>query len=150
MGQLGECQATGSVREVRVGEATFEQFLCPVPDSDLIRIYMLDITERKQHEVRLNRLNLLLLTIRSINEYLLVAENEEALYRFVCDALKGFEDVVGVIIGIKGRPCVEAAAWAGFSEEFISSQEIRWDESALGAASWASLRAKGSQLWLPI
>jgi putative nucleotidyltransferase with HDIG domain len=134
--------ATGSgdrqevVREVRVGNATFEQFICPVPESDLIRIYMLDITERKEHEVRLIRLNLLLLTIRNINEYLLVAESEEALYRFVCEALKGFEAIVGVIIGTRLPDYVlQPVAWAGFSEEMTSTLLIRWDESALGGGA---------------
>jgi putative nucleotidyltransferase with HDIG domain len=138
LGDIPVVMASGErqevVREVRVGDATFEQFLYPVPDSDLIRIYMLDISERKQHEVRLNRLNLLLLSIRNINEHLLVAENEEALYRFVCGELKGLEDIVGVIIGIKQPDHVlKPIAWAGFSEAMISALDIRWDESAQGA-----------------
>lgn len=140
LGVLGDVSAAmGSgerqevVREVRVGNLTFEQFLYPVPESDLIRIYMLDITERKAHEVKLNRFNLLLLTIRSINEYLLVATSEEALYRFVCEALKGFEDIVGVIIAIRQPDYVlKPVAWTGFSEAMISALVIRWDDSALG------------------
>ena len=127
----GVCQET--VRELCVGNATFEQFLYPVPESDLLRIYMLDITERKAHEVKLNRLNLLLLTIRNINEYLLVAESEEALYRFVCEALKGFEGIVGVVIATRLPDYVlKPVAWAGFSEAMIAALRIRWDESALG------------------
>lgn len=130
---MGDGERQEVVREVRVGDAMFEQYLYPVPESSLTRIYMLDITERKEHEVKLNRLNRLLLTIRNINEYLLVAKSEEALYRFVSEALKGLEDIVGVIIGIKQPDYVlKPVAWAGFSETAISALSIRWDQSALG------------------
>jgi response regulator RpfG family c-di-GMP phosphodiesterase len=120
-------------REVKVGSSTFEQFLYPVPDSDRIRIYMLDITERKEHEVKLDRINRLLLAIRNINEYLLVAKSEEALYRFACEVLKGLENIVGVIIAVKQPDYVlKPVAWAGFSNEMISALNLRWDKSATG------------------
>lgn len=120
-------------REIRVGNATFEQFLYPVPHSELIRIYLLDITERKAHEVKLNRLNLLLLTIRNINEYLLVAESEAALFGFVCEALKGFEDIVGVVIGLRQPDYVlKPVAWAGFNEALMAALVVRWDVAAPG------------------
>lgn len=121
------------VRELVVGDSTFEQYLSPVPGSNLVRIYLMDITERKAHEVRLNRLNQLLLTIRRINEYLLVAESEEAMYRFVCEALKGLDGIVGVIVGINQPDyTMKPVAWAGFSEEAMAALSIRWDKSASG------------------
>jgi len=154
LGVLGEVSAAmGSgerqevVREVRVGNATFEQFLYPVPESELTRIYMLDITELKTHEVKLNRLNLRLLTIRNINEYLLVTESEEALYRFVCDALKGFERIVGVIIATRLPDHVlKPVAWAGFSEAMISALAIRWDASALGGGIMGTAAREGKPI----
>ncbi len=121
------------LRELGVGNAVFEQYLYPVPDSDLVRIYLMDITGRKANEVDLKRLNHLLLTIRRINEYLLVADSEETLYRFACEALKGLEDIVGVIIGINLPEYVlKPVAWAGFSEEMMSTLNLRWDKSATG------------------
>jgi len=130
-GALGDGERKRSVREVRVGDATFEQFFYPVPDSDLTRIYMLDITEREKHEARLNRINLLLLTIRKINEYLLVADSQEALYRFVCEALKGLEDIAGVVIGIKLPDyMLKMVAWAGFSDAMVSALDVRGDATA--------------------
>ncbi len=121
------------VRELRVGSAIFEQHLYPVPESDLVRIYLMDITDRKEHEVRLDRLNRLLLTIRRINEYLLVAESEEAMYRFVCEALKGLDDIVGVIVGLSQPDYVlKPVAWAGFSEAAMAGLGTRWDKSAAG------------------
>lgn len=138
LGDLPAACANGerkeSVREVTVGSATFEQFIYPVPGSDRSRIYMLDITERKAHEIKLRRINRLLLAIRNINEYSLVAESEEALYRFVCEALKGLDDIVGVVIAVKQPDYVlKPIAWAGFSEAMISTLRILWDESSLGS-----------------
>jgi response regulator RpfG family c-di-GMP phosphodiesterase len=130
---VGNGERREVVRELRVGQATFEQHLYPVPGSDRTRIYLMDITSRKNHEIRLGRLNQLLLTIRGINEYLLVVENEEALYRFVCEALKGLEGIVGVIVGIRLPDHVlKPVGWAGFSMEMASSLSVRWDNSPLG------------------
>ncbi|WP_300179626.1 HD domain-containing phosphohydrolase [Rhodoferax sp.] len=121
------------VREVNVDNATFEQFLYPVPHSEMVRIHLLDITERKVDEARLRRLNLLLLTIRNINEYLLVAESEAALYHFVCEALKGLEDVIGVIISLRQPDhTLNHVAWAGFSETMMADLVVRWDGSEFG------------------
>ncbi|MDD5057346.1 MAG: response regulator [Sideroxydans sp.] len=122
-----------AVREISIGNATFEQFLSPVPERDLIRIYMLDITERKQHEVKLNRLNQRLNTLRNIDEFLLAAESEEALFRVVCAALRGLDDTVGVIIASRQTGYVlKPVAWAGFDETMIAALNIRWDDSEYG------------------
>lgn len=137
LGEMPAVQENGErkevVRELRVGSVTFEQHLYPVPGNDLVRVYLMDITERKEHEVRLNRLNQLLLTIRRINEYLLVAESEEAMYRFACESLKGLDGIVGVIVGINLPDYVlKPVAWAGFNEETMSILIVRWDNSAAG------------------
>lgn len=52
---MGSDERPEVVRELRVGSATFAQFLYPVPQSDLVRIYMLDITERKRSEEALKK-----------------------------------------------------------------------------------------------
>jgi response regulator RpfG family c-di-GMP phosphodiesterase len=135
---LGDLAAIGSggkevVREFGVGTMVFEQRLYPVPDGDRVRIYLMDITERRAHEARLKRLNLLLLIIRRINEYLLVAESEAALFRFACETLHGLDNVAGVAIVIKQPDCVlKPVAWAGFSEEMMSTLSLRWDKSPAG------------------
>jgi response regulator RpfG family c-di-GMP phosphodiesterase len=148
LGDLSEALGNGVrrevVRELEVGEATFEQHLYPVPGSDLTRVYLMDITARKDHEIKLGRLNQLLLTIRSINEYLLVAENEEALYRFACEALKGLEGVVGVIVGIRlPEHVLKPVGWAGFSVEMASSLSVRWDDSPLGGGVMGTAAREG-------
>ena len=147
LGDVAPAALGEAVREVRVGNATYEQFFYPVPESDLIRIYMLDITERKAHEVKLSRLNRLLLTIRGINEHLLVAESEEGLYRFVCETLTGLEDIVGVVIAVRQPDfLLNPVAWAGFNEAMISELRIRWDESALGGGIMGIAAREGKTL----
>jgi response regulator RpfG family c-di-GMP phosphodiesterase len=141
---LGNGERREVVRELRVGQATFEQHLYPTPGSDRTRVYMMDMTARKDHEIKLGRLNQLLLTIRSINEYLLVAENEEALYRFVCEALKELEGVVGVIVGIRlPEHVLKSVGWAGFSVEMASSLSVRWDDSPLGGGVMGTAAREG-------
>jgi putative nucleotidyltransferase with HDIG domain len=133
------------VRELDCGNATFVQHLYPVPDSDRLRIYLMDVTERKIHERELSRFNKLLLAIRSINEYLLVAENEEALYRFVCGVLQEFEGMVGVVVCIKAPDHVlQPVAWAGFSAEMIAGLQLRWDDSVNGGGvmGWSAREGK--------
>jgi response regulator RpfG family c-di-GMP phosphodiesterase len=121
------------VRELQAGAVTFEQHLYPVPGSDRTRVYLMDITERKAHELRVEGLNQLLLTIRRINEYLLVAKNEEALYRFVCEALQGLRGIVGVVVGIRQPDHVlKPVAQAGFSAEMTAALGLRWDDSSVG------------------
>ena len=135
------------MREVRVGNAIFEQFLSPVPASELTRIYLRDITKSKEHEIKLNQLNLRLLTINKINQYLLVAESEEALYHYVCEALKGYEDIVGVIIAIRlADSSLKPIAWNGFNEAMISMLDIRWDATTLGGAIMAVAVREGKPI----
>ncbi len=144
---IGSGERKEVVREIVVGTSTFEQFLYPVPESDRIRIYMLDITQRKAHEIKLNRINRLLLAIRKINEYLLVAESEEALYRFACEVLKGLEDIVGVIAAVKQPDYVlKPVAWAGFSEEMVSALNLRWDKSPTGSGIMGIAAREGKSM----
>jgi signal transduction histidine kinase/HPt (histidine-containing phosphotransfer) domain-containing protein len=48
---------TEMVREVAIGEASYEKHLYYVPESELIRITFIDITVRKQAEAAVSRLN---------------------------------------------------------------------------------------------
>ncbi len=92
-----------------------------------------DTSERKVYETKINNLVALLSTILTINNKLLIAENEDELFRFVCDALQGLADTAGVIIGIKQPDYVlKPVAWAGFDEQMVSSLDIRWDDSERG------------------
>ena len=121
------------VRQVEVGSRCYEQRISYVVESDHIRIYMLDVTERREHEIKINKLNALLLAIRDINARLLVAENEADLFQFVCQVLKRLEHTAGVVIGIKMPDDVlKPVAFAGFDEAMMSATNIRYDDSQYG------------------
>ncbi|HET7831832.1 MAG TPA: HD domain-containing phosphohydrolase [Gallionella sp.] len=122
-----------ALREVRLGDATYEQYLYYVPENSLIRISVLDISERKGQESRIKGMNALLLAMLGINQYLLDVKSEQDLYWFVCKTLKGLDDIVGVLLGLKMPDHVlKPVAWAGFDEAMVSSLKIRWDESGYG------------------
>ncbi len=92
-----------------------------------------DISERKASETKINNLVALLSTILTINNKLLVAVNENDLFRFACDTLKSLEGVVAVILGTKMTDHVlKPVAWSGFDEQTMSSLQIRWDGSERG------------------
>lgn len=103
-----------------------------------------DASERRAYETRISNLVALLSTILTINNNLLVAENEDELFRFACDALKGLEHIVGVIIGIKMPAyALKPVAWAGFDEQTISSLDLRWDDSDRGRGVMGTAAREG-------
>ncbi len=122
-----------ALREVRLGDATYEQYLYYVPENALIRVTIMDISERKAQESRIKGMNALLLAMLSINQYLLSAKSEEELYRFVCQTLTGISDIGAVMVGIKLPDyMVKPVAWGGFTDALMSSINIRWDDSGYG------------------
>ncbi len=113
--------------------ADINSFPVKLEGKDYLVGFFRDTTERRTYETRISNLVALLRTILTINDYLLTARNEEELFRFVCDTLNGLEDIVGVIIGMKGADYVlEPVAGAGFDEQTLSSLDIRWDDSERG------------------
>src|SRR5271169_391399 len=92
-----------------------------------------DITERKLHEIQLNRMHTLVLAIRRINEYMLVTKDEWELFDFICTTLKGLEIVDEVWIGL-GTPGSEVTpiACAGIDKEYLCALPMRWDETGNG------------------
>jgi len=116
-GALGDISASAAtrsgerpelVRELRVGSTTFEQFLYPVPQSDLIRIYMLDVTERKRAAQALRenqaRLDLALRSARMGVWHFDMIENR-----------RYFDDQVCRLLGL------DPATFNGTAEEFLGA-----------------------------
>jgi putative nucleotidyltransferase with HDIG domain len=135
---------TESAREVVIGKITYEQYLYYLPESELVRITTQDINERKAHEAKVKSINALLLAMLNINQQLLVAESEAELYRFVCEALKGLEDIVGVIVAIKMPDyTLKPVAWGGFDEAMIASLILRWDDSNYGRGLMGTAAREG-------
>jgi response regulator RpfG family c-di-GMP phosphodiesterase/PAS domain-containing protein len=92
-----------------------------------------NITVRKLHEVRLNKLNALLSVLRDINEKLLVAESESELFQYVCESLKTLEDIAIVwIIPRNPNPEFMPVACAGVSVAELSALQVPWDDVEKG------------------
>lgn len=121
------------VREVEAGNANYEQRVYFVPESDLIRIAALDITERKEREAKIEKLNALLLIMRDINESLLTLESEQGIFQSVCESLKKLEDVV-IVWGVSMEPELKIAPviCSGTGNVDLSAVEARWAELGNG------------------
>ena len=92
-----------------------------------------NITERKLQEFQIHRMHALVLAIRRINEYLLVAKEESSLFDFICNTLKELEMVDEVWIGIKeSGDGITPVAWAGIDKEYSQDLPARWHESKEG------------------
>ena len=104
-----------------------------------------DITEVRRLEEHALQMEDILLCIRRINEYLLVADDETALYQFVCDALTRLGHVVGAWIGLK-RPdfSIEPVASAGVDRAMLQRIGFRWDELP-GAQTPSGLSISGQK-----
>ncbi len=76
-GLLYEEGGREAVREVRVGEVSYEEHISYVPESGLIRIYAIDITERKKAQKTIELLRLQLeLVVRSTGEGILTLDTD--------------------------------------------------------------------------
>lgn len=129
----GNAERKEVVRELKAGNATFEQHLYPVPGSGRVRIYMMDITERKLREAKIERLNAHLLVLRDINESLLKVDSEQRLFQFVCESLNKFEDIVIAWIVLREpQPKIMPVAWAGVDEADLSKLQVHWDDAEKG------------------
>lgn len=128
----GETQDT-MVREVGIGAAIYEQRIYSLPESERIRIYALDVTERKEREARIERLNARLQVLREINENLLTVDSEQRLFRFACDSLRKLDCIV-IAWGVlrEPQPKIMPVAWAGVDEAEVSTLQVRWDDAEQG------------------
>jgi PAS domain S-box-containing protein len=103
-----------------------------------------DISQQKAHERKVHSLNTLLLTIRRINEHLLVATSEEELFHFVCNALVELECITGCYIGLKQADhTVSIPAYTGFDAQIVTALNIRWDDSLGGQGTLGSAIRSG-------
>lgn len=85
-----------------------------------------NITNLKQTEEKLRYLNILMTSIRKINEILLTCKEENHLFSKICDAILHVGFIKFVWIGVieKGSSEVKLVAQKGFKDVFISSINI--------------------------
>jgi len=83
-----------------------------------------DITERKQAEERLKHLNLVLRTIRSVNQLIVWEKDRDKLLKGICDRLietRGYYNAWVAIVDDSGR--LVTGAEAGWGKDFLPLQE---------------------------
>lgn len=85
-----------------------------------------DCTEREQLEGELKKLNVILLSIRDINQTLLKVREDAVLFSKICDSLTNAGFIKFVWIGIIDRETLEVkpVAQKGFEDGFLSSIKL--------------------------
>ena len=97
--------------------------------------FVTDITERKQAEERLNRLNRTMKALSNSNQALLHASDEAAFLAEVCRIIRNDCGHTMVWIGFAENDeskSVRPVASSGFEEGYLESIRVTWDESERG------------------
>ena len=138
------------------GKSTFLQFLLtPILDEEgqvsLVQLMIEDISERKQAEARIRKLNRMLQVISQVNETLVRAVDESELMQQVCQILVEVGGYRLAWIGLARqdkRKSVTAEAVAGFDEGYVEQPRHHLGEfQAAGVAPLAQPSAPASQRW---
>ena len=96
---------------------------------------MRDITERKQAEAALRRLNRELQAISLCNKVLVRAEDEQALVQEICRIVCDEADYRMAWVGFAEQDeakTVRPVAWAGTEDGYLASAHITWSDSERG------------------
>lgn len=95
-----------------------------------------DISHRKVYEGSLERLNHVLRTVTAGNEVLMQAPDKMALFTAICRVLVGVGGYHMAWVGLAEHDDarrVRPVAWAGADDGYMSSIDVRWDESVQGS-----------------
>jgi PAS domain S-box-containing protein len=122
------------------GKSSFIQFLLtPIMDAEgqvsLVQLMIEDISERKQAEAQIRKLNRMLQVISQVNEALVRAVDEGGLMQQVCQILVEVGGYRLAWIGLARqdkRKTVTQQAVAGFDEGYVNSLSISWADNVRG------------------
>ena len=123
------------IREVKVGARWCQQTLQLVEETRRIRIYGMDITERKRAEEELKRLNRTLKAISDSSQAMMRSTNETELLHEVCRII--VEDCGHAMVWIgyaedNEAKTVRPVAYAGFEEGYVETLKITWADTKRG------------------
>ncbi len=134
---------------------TFETFYTPLgiwlevrayPSQDGLSSYFRDITERKQAERELQRVNRALKTLSECNQVLVRAEDETALLHNICQGIVyrgGYRMAWVGLAEYGGEQRVLPVAQAGYEEHYLKTINIYWEGKNQSSAPAAiALRTK--------
>jgi len=122
------------VSEFATAEKVYSLYYTPVKGADYVNIYGLDITQRKQSENIIQRLNNVLLTIRNINQLIVQIEDEKELFQKACEAIiyGRHYSVARVHLIQEGTFNLLQIASASIIDEPMNEMKITWDDSQYG------------------
>ncbi|MEN6320080.1 MAG: PAS domain S-box protein [Syntrophaceae bacterium] len=122
-------------REVIVEAKWYRQSLHLVPDTQYVRIYGFDITDRKREEEEIRTLNRTLRALSNSNQALMCATEEAEYLQAVCKII--IEDCGHAMVWIgyaekDESKSVRPVAYAGFEEGYLKSLQITWADTERG------------------
>ncbi|HLP98987.1 MAG TPA: HD domain-containing phosphohydrolase [Sideroxyarcus sp.] len=114
--------------------------------------YTIDITERKQHEVAMQRANRALRTISAGNQALIHAEREEQLLQEMCKVAVQFGGYRMAWIGYArddADKTIRQMAQAGFEQEYPNLSGLTWNERSNGVCPAGRAIIGGKSIVVP-
>ena len=123
------------VQEIGIAGRTFDERIFLSRESHSLRIWATDITERKQSERSLERLNRTLRTLSSANQALVRAKSEPELLHDMCQVLIDVGGYRMAWIGFAEHDAaksVRVAAVAGHNEGYIEQAKVSWADNERG------------------
>ena len=135
VGSFLEGGAKTITRDVMVDAKWYRQSLHLAPDTQHIRIYGFDITERKREEEKIRTLNRTLRAISNSNQALMFATEEAEYLQVICKII--VEDCGHAMVWIgyaeeDEAKSVRPVAHAGFEEGYLESLRITWADTERG------------------
>jgi len=113
-------------------EIWFNATISPMSD-DMTLIVARDITDRKQAEEELHRLNRELRAISNCNQVLVRAQNEQTLLndicRIICDEA-GYRLAWVGYVEYDDEKTVRPVAWSGFDDGYVANAKLSWADDA--------------------
>jgi PAS domain S-box-containing protein/putative nucleotidyltransferase with HDIG domain len=121
-------------REVEVEGVAFAEHIHFVPQFQVARFFLVDITESRRTSEQIKNLNALLTAIKDMNETLLRAKSEPELFQHICDRMMEVPYNRFTWIGLvqPGSFEVNPVAWAGHEDGYLSVIKVTWDDSPQG------------------
>ncbi len=132
---LPSCLRAIKEEEVAVGDLIYRSRSCSINDEHGAYLYSVhileDITERKQAEAELFRLNRVLKTLSECNHAMLRAVDETELIKNICDVITASGGYLLAWIGLARQDenkGMEAVAIAGEGKGYVEALHMTWDD----------------------
>jgi PAS domain S-box-containing protein len=122
-------------QEIKAGDWWYHLTSYYFPESESIRVYGFDITERKKQEEELNRVNRTLRALSNASQAMMQAKSESDLLTEVCRII--VEDCghtltwVGFAEQDQGKT-IRPVAQAGFEEGYLETLNLTWADTERG------------------